>query len=185
MPMSSFLMPAGRLVGFESITLYGGTTTVALTANQQYWWPLIAPKTMTVLQLWVRVATPAGAGGVANLGLYEGLATGSLIGALLGSILAVPMDTGTGTKVFTFSTGVPVVAGGIYWMSIQPSAAVSLTAHSAREDTLGRSPGQGIATGAYNQGVARAWSYASGLRVTNPVDWNTKVAAYCGGIVTV
>jgi hypothetical protein len=146
-------------------------TTLALTAERQYFVPFVVPRRVALTGLRISVTTASA--GAANLGIYNNTqvndddAPGSLLAAI-----GATLDTGTtgnkdGTLSFTLEPGV------LYWASLISSsdATVRATAVNSIQTALGR---------ASNGTAVVSYLYATGSGSTLPDPAPTSVTGVFG-----
>jgi hypothetical protein len=131
-------VPVGVYPALASVTIPGvvyntfleliSTTTLALTANNQYFLPFYVPVYRFIQSLGYEVTTAASSGaaavGIYNTQIVSGVA---MPYQLLGSVTGMTITT-TGIKTATVSPTIQLRTGVLYWASIYVTGGVTVRA---------------------------------------------------------
>jgi hypothetical protein len=131
-------VPVGTYPALGDITMPGvvyntfleliSTTTLALTANNQYFLPFYVTKYKSISSMGYEVTTAASSGAAA-VGIYDTqIVSGvAMPNQLLGSVTGMVI-TSTGIKTATLSPSIVLYNGVLYWASIYVTGGVTVRA---------------------------------------------------------
>jgi len=105
--------------------VFTGSSTMAMSANTDYNYPIVADGDLTFDQVLVNVATAGSAGSTGRIAIYNSNTTLQPIGTLIEDFGSFLIDT-TGTKTMTPSGGSRTIPAGMYVLALNISAAATL-----------------------------------------------------------